>query len=170
MELTDLLQTVPLFSAFNQAELAALEKSFSVASYPSGHFFTREGERGTSLFLIVEGKVHVTRKKRSGPGFDVEKRLKAGEVFGFVSLIDPGPCTATCQADGPVKVASMPREVVKLLLNKHASIAKHFQDALCEQLTKSINTERENLGELLSAGDTKKIRELLEAVVEIRPE
>ena len=55
-----------------------------------------EGEAGDTAFLIVSGSVEVS----IGAGAKAKKveTLKAGEVFGEMSLIDPGPRSATVRA------------------------------------------------------------------------
>lgn len=163
MDLNELIQTVPLFASFSQAELTALEKMFSVAEYDDGHYFTREGKPHNAMFLVVSGEVLVKKKRPSQPGYDVLKKLAPGDLFGFVSLIDHGPATASCQAAGKVLVAYAPYEVFQLLLHKHASIARHFQEVLAEQLSHAVHAEKKYLGDLISSRDTQQIRAFLES-------
>lgn len=170
MDLNELIQTVPLFSSFSQAELTALEKMFSVYEYEDGHYFTREGKSHNALFLVVDGEVLVKKKRPNQPGYDVLKKLAPGDLFGFVSLIDHGPATASCQATGKVMVASAPYEAFQLLLHKHATIAQHFQAMLAEQLSQAVHAEKQYLGELISSRDTQQIRAFLESADRAGPD
>jgi CRP-like cAMP-binding protein len=64
--------------------------------FKGGDTILTEGEQGDSAFLIVDGSVEVT----IGEGAKAKNVgvLKSGEVFGEMSLIDPGPRSATIKA------------------------------------------------------------------------
>lgn len=64
--------------------------------FSAGETILTEGEDGRTAYLLVSGKVDVTvgagNKKKS------LATLRAGEVFGEMSLIEPGPRSATVTA------------------------------------------------------------------------
>ena len=65
-------------------------------AFKAGDIIIAEGDQGSTAFLIVRGQVEVvvgdgSREKAVGT-------LDAGEVFGEMSLIDPGPRSATVRA------------------------------------------------------------------------
>jgi CRP/FNR family cyclic AMP-dependent transcriptional regulator len=64
--------------------------------FKPGDAILTEGEDGDSAFLIVDGSVEVS------VGADSQAKavgtLSAGEVFGEMSLIEPGPRSATVKA------------------------------------------------------------------------
>ena len=64
--------------------------------FKGGDTILTEGEQGDTAFLIVDGSVEVT----IGEGAKAKNVgvLKSGEVFGEMSLIDPGPRSATVRA------------------------------------------------------------------------
>jgi CRP/FNR family transcriptional regulator, cyclic AMP receptor protein len=64
--------------------------------FKAGDTILREGEEGSTAFLVVSGSVEViigegSRAKTLGS-------LNAGDVFGEMSLIEPGPRSATVKA------------------------------------------------------------------------
>jgi CRP/FNR family transcriptional regulator, cyclic AMP receptor protein len=65
-------------------------------TFKAGDTIISEGDEGNSAFLILEGAVDVT------VGQDAKSKkvaeLKAGAVFGEMSLIDPGPRSANVVA------------------------------------------------------------------------
>ncbi|MCG6872035.1 MAG: cyclic nucleotide-binding domain-containing protein [Gammaproteobacteria bacterium] len=158
MNLSELLQTRPEFSTFSQRELAALEKALCVTRHESGHQFLSEGQRGGMMFLIVEGEVRVTRKSHEQSGYELSRKLGPGDVFGLVSLIDPGKCTATVSAETPVTVASLPRQAFVLLMHNHAPIATHFQQLVTDQLARDLHRPASEMQRLLADGHTGAIR------------
>jgi CRP-like cAMP-binding protein len=64
--------------------------------FKAGDTILSEGEEGDTAYLIVDGSVEVT----VGEGAKAKSvgTLAAGEVFGEMSLIDPGPRSATIKA------------------------------------------------------------------------
>lgn len=65
-------------------------------TYRPGDTILTEGENGDTAFLIIDGTVEVsvgTGSKAKSVG-----TLSAGEVFGEMSLIEPGPRSATVKA------------------------------------------------------------------------
>ena len=67
-------------------------------SFRTGQTILAEGEPGDTAFLIVSGSVEVSIGH--GPTARTVETLKAGDVFGEMSLIDPGPRSATVRALG----------------------------------------------------------------------
>ncbi len=158
--LSELLQTTPMFADFTQPELNALEKVMSVDDYADGHLFISEGESGDTMYVIIEGEVLVSRKKPTGVGFEFHRKIGPGEIFGVISLIDSGPCTASCRAVGPVKAASLQRSAFDLLFNIDASIAHRFQDLIARQLAHDVRIFNQLLAETILSGDDTKIYDL----------
>ena len=163
MLLADLLQTVPMFSDFTQGEIMILEKVLRVQSYRDGHTFIKEGTGNQTMYLIIDGEVQVTRTRANAPGYDLVKKLGQGDIFGLISLIDRGISTATCRASGKVEAASLPRPAFDLLMNNHASIAKHFKRLVARQLAHDIKVPIDEIADLIEAGNTEEIRRFAEA-------
>jgi hypothetical protein len=85
------------FGALPQAALEQLLSSTSVRSFSPGEAVVREGEPGTSLFLIEDGAVEVLTTDTSGRRL-VLATLGPGEFFGEVGLLTGRPRTATIVA------------------------------------------------------------------------
>ncbi|WP_374619662.1 Crp/Fnr family transcriptional regulator [Devosia sp.] len=65
--------------------------------FKAGETILTEGEDGDSAYLLVSGAVKVT------VGTNRVAVLNAGEVFGEMSLLDPGPRSATVTATTDVE-------------------------------------------------------------------
>jgi CRP-like cAMP-binding protein len=65
-------------------------------AFKSGETIIREGDEGDTAFFIVSGAVDVAVGR--GPNPKIVGRLQTGEVFGEMSLIEPGPRSATVTA------------------------------------------------------------------------
>jgi len=65
-----------------------------IIDYKAGDTIISEGEDGDTAFLVVSGSVEVSVGREA----KVLCTLDRGEVFGEMSLIDPGPRSATVKA------------------------------------------------------------------------
>jgi CRP/FNR family cyclic AMP-dependent transcriptional regulator len=103
----------------------ALERIAAIASqeaYAVGQFVFREGEVGDKLYLILEGKVRISRQL-SGMGEEALAILGVGEAFGEMSLIDDTPRSADARAHENVKLLVITREAFEDLLFIHKDLA-----------------------------------------------
>lgn len=149
------LQSSAEFAGFSADELAALSKAMVVNSYADGYEFIREGEKGDTLFFLIEGAVLVTRNSHPRGAAEYVERLTGGALFGLISLIDHGSRAATCTAEGPVRVGTLPRAAFDLLCNANAALAQHFQFTIARQLANDMRIYNRALSKLVSGeGET----------------
>ena len=83
------LARAPLFAGLSGRDRRAIAKITGLVRYREGTPVVREGARGSVFFVILEGKAKVTRKGRT------LGRLRRGDFFGEMSLLDGEPRTAT---------------------------------------------------------------------------
>lgn len=133
-----ILSKLPAFETFNEKQLRALAKLMQIEEHTSGTAFTTQGEAGKACHLLIEGEVVVSRTDELTGAEEELKVLKAGELFGILSLLEKLPAAATCTARGPVRTASLPRADYKLLFKVAAPIAFHFQWLVAQQLARDL--------------------------------
>jgi len=97
------------FAEFPPPALEQLLSKTTVRSFVPPEAIVREGDPGTSWFLIEEGEVEVQTTDPSGRQLLLAK-LGAGEFFGEVSVLTGKPRTATIVATSPVTVIEIYRE------------------------------------------------------------
>ena len=164
MNLAEFLQTVPAFSDFSQKELDVLEHALRVDQFPAGHVFFKEGQRGHSLSIVMEGEVHVSRRHKTGRGLDDLGVLRTGDVFGLLSLIDDRPRYSTCRAVTPVTTASLPKTAFNLLFNSHLTLAEHFQYIVACQLVRELRRLDEAVIHSIQQDDPNHLHEVRKEV------
>ncbi len=76
--------------------------------YSDGDVIFREGEASTCVFVIVEGRVRLT--KADGKETVRLAVLGPGEIFGEMGILDNGARSASAEAEGDVNVAVISRE------------------------------------------------------------
>jgi CRP-like cAMP-binding protein len=123
----NLLQTSPLFSPFTKSQQGELLKHFEGHEMDAGVDVIAEGEPGKGLFLVLSGEVDVIRGA-AGPTPMKLARLKAGDMFGEMSLVTDQPTTATVRATVPTTVLFLAREYVERLAAAVPEIQAYFEE------------------------------------------
>ncbi len=99
------LAQVPLFQGLPPRHLRKIADLTVEERFMDGHSVVREGEDGDTFYVILEGEAKVVNA--SGR---VVNRLRPGEFFGEISLLDGGPRTATVLADTPMMMLALSRK------------------------------------------------------------
>jgi CRP-like cAMP-binding protein len=97
----------PLFAGASPTLLAEVAALFTPYGARTGHFLITEGDPGNEMFMLASGTVDVlvaTSSDRVQP----VATLRAGDAFGFCSLVQPDqPRMASCVAKEKVTALSM---------------------------------------------------------------
>lgn len=91
------LSRCPLFSSFDAEEFEALYQRSVPVTAERDEVLFKEGEAGSSLFVIVTGAVRIVSAAEHG-GEHTLASLGPGESFGEMSLLDDKPRSATAIA------------------------------------------------------------------------
>ena len=105
----EVIRKAPLFTALDDAASASLLASMVSVKIPKGTILFAEGDGGDQLYVIAEGKLKLGTS--SGDGREnLLSILGPGEMFGELSLFDPGPRTSTATAVTDSKLLSLGQE------------------------------------------------------------
>ena len=108
-----------------------------------GAVIFRQGEPGASMYVVLRGKVRVTRP--ADPGRDnLLTLLGPGDLFGELTLFDPAPRKATATAITDVEIAEFTAVAMKEWLAAEPEAAWHFLRLLARRLRR-VNDTLENL-------------------------
>lgn len=91
------INAVKPFKYLDANQIRDLELYGELIEYESGQIILRQGKPGTGLYILINGEAKVS-VNMLGEGNNELKRLKRGDFFGEVSLLDDSPCTATVSA------------------------------------------------------------------------
>ena len=91
--LFNVMATSALFQPFDRAQRIDILKRFEPVVVEAGSAVITDGETSKGLFVIVEGEVEVSKVDDGGDRV-VLAYLKAGDVFGEISLVEDKPATA----------------------------------------------------------------------------
>ncbi len=132
----NLLQTSPLFVPFTKSQQGELLRRFEGHEIEPGVDIIREGERGQGLFLILSGEVDVVSHADTAQPVKLA-HLRAGDMFGEMSLVTDQPTSATVRATTATTVLFLAREYVERLAEAVPEIQAYF-----EQM--ALNRARDN--------------------------
>ncbi len=128
----EVLARMPLFARLSDRELLRVMQSVEVRKYEDGQLVIREGDKGDELFIVLSGKVTISR------GGEVLTRLGAGEHFGEMALIRAVPRSATVNADSGAELIAIRRvDFFEILRTEHEIAVKmlwQFLGVLADRL------------------------------------
>lgn len=120
---TTLINTlVSAFPGLQQDEANRIVQSGVVQSVPENTMLCREGAHETAFYIILEGKVIVTKTINAGET-RVLKHLSAGDFFGEMAIIHNAPRAATVTTVQPTSVLVLEKEAFSNLLEQSSSIS-----------------------------------------------
>jgi HEAT repeat protein len=130
------LKRVELFANLSLEQLDALQQVTREAEYMPGEVVCREGERGETLFLLLEGSVSVV-KNHGEPGAVELAALTAVDYFGEMAILEDAPRSATVIAVTPIRVSSLDGTSLKDLILQMPEISFEIFRVLCARLRHS---------------------------------
>jgi CRP/FNR family transcriptional regulator, cyclic AMP receptor protein len=132
----DVLAGTPLFSALDPQGAEALRVSLQEIRVAKGQELFREGEPGDHLYLILDGKVKLGHGSPDGRE-SLMAILGPGEMFGELSLFDPGLRTSTATALTEANVLALGNEQLMPLLEGRPEVAAALLQALARRLRRT---------------------------------
>jgi len=123
--LGNLMATSALFKPFNRMQQRDLLRRFTSHDIAPGTVVINEGEEGRGLFVVLSGELDVTRGGVPLGG------LKAGDVFGEMSIVRNARTAATVVPTRPSTVLFLAREYVSRIVAGVPEI-KSYLEALAE--------------------------------------
>jgi len=132
----EVVRRAPLFTALDDAQAASLRASMDSVKISKGGILFREGDEGEHVYVIVDGKLKLGTA--SGDGREnLLSILGPGEMFGELSLFDPGPRTSTATAVTDSKLLSLSHEKLIPWLKGNTDVSLHLLARLAQRLRRT---------------------------------
>ncbi|MDN5790670.1 MAG: Crp/Fnr family transcriptional regulator [Micrococcales bacterium] len=132
----DVVRRAPLFHALDDDAATALQSQMSRSRLERGDVLFHEGDRGDTLYVIAEGKIKVGRTSPDGRE-NLVAVLGPGEMFGELSLFDPGPRTMTATAVAETQLLGLRNESLTAVLTGRPEVSKTLLAALAQRLRRT---------------------------------
>ncbi|MDP3443275.1 MAG: Crp/Fnr family transcriptional regulator [Ignavibacteria bacterium] len=133
MASTEFLSFVPIFSDLPEETLQKIEQIGSRKNYQKNEVVLMEEDAGTALFVIVSGKVKVSRASNDGREV-ILTILADSDFFGEMAILDGLTRSATCTAIDDSELFLIQRNDFLNLLREYPEISI----ALLQELTSRL--------------------------------
>ena len=140
----DVLTRAGIFQGVEPTAVSALRADLTAEEYSKGDVIIREGEQGDSLYIVTSGKVKLSRKAPDGRE-NLLSILGPSDMFGELSIFDPGPRTSSAVCVTDVTVQAMNRDALKRWISERPDISDQLLRVLARRLRRTNN----NLADLI---------------------
>ncbi len=123
---------------------AALIQRLQFVEFRAREAIYRQGEPGDRLYIVVTGKVKIGRQMPDGRD-QLLSVMGPADMFGALSMFDPGPRTASATAITDVCAACMDREALREWITGRPQIAEQLLRVLARRLRRTDD----HIGELI---------------------
>ena len=130
------LRRAPLFDALDDEGARALRRQMAEVKLSRGEHVFLEGDDGDALYVVIEGKMKLTRAAQDGRE-NLLSVIGPGEMFGELSLFDPRPRTSSASAVTDAVLASLKHEALMSWLHDRPEVSLHMLRQLARRLRRA---------------------------------
>lgn len=123
------LKEVEMFTFLTVSEMDTLISQMHKVNIPKGKVIFSEGDDGTAMFILFKGKIQIALKKWFGRKH-VISILKAGEIFGEMSLATFRPRMATAVALEKSECFVLFKSSFQFAVNKNPAFIVHLKELI----------------------------------------
>jgi CRP-like cAMP-binding protein len=125
-----------LFQGVQPEATEALTSSMEHLEFSRGERVFTEGEPGDSLYIVLAGKVKIGRHAPDGRE-NMLAIMGPSDMFGELSIFDPGPRTATAVAVTDVRLARLRHTSLREWMSNRPQIAEQLLRVLARRLRRT---------------------------------
>ena len=127
MDPRQILKSTPFFAdVLDDKEIGMLAAHAHFVSYPKGATPIEEDGPGHAMFVVVSGEAAVTVTGEEEP----VARLKAGDIFGEMSLLTGARRSATVTAVAPMEAIEVSKQALAHVLEHSPDLVDRFVQML----------------------------------------
>ncbi|GAB7145781.1 Crp/Fnr family transcriptional regulator [Mycobacterium riyadhense] len=135
----EILGKAAFFEGVDTGTVLALSSQLQPVDFPSGHTIFAQGEPGERLYIIISGKVKIGNRSPNGREA-LLAILGPSDMFGELSVFDPGPRTSSATTLTEVRAACMGRDVLRTWIADCPAIAEQLLRVLAHRLRRADNS------------------------------
>ncbi len=132
----EVLLQAPLFQGLEGEAASALAAAMSTITLNKGAVLFREGDSGDQLYVVVAGKIKLSRSGSAGRE-NLLAVLGPGQMFGELSLFDPGPRSSTAIAVTRCEIRSLDQDELLRWLDGRPEVARGLLAQLAGRLRRT---------------------------------
>jgi CRP/FNR family cyclic AMP-dependent transcriptional regulator len=132
----EVLAKAGLFQGVEPEAAEALASGLTYGDYSRGESVFTEGEQGDTLFIVMTGKIKIGRRAADGRE-NMLSVMGPSDMFGELSLFDPGPRTATASVLTDARLASLAHSALRPWISDRPEIAEQLLRVLARRLRRT---------------------------------
>ncbi|MBC3179539.1 CRP-like cAMP-activated global transcriptional regulator GlxR [Corynebacterium lujinxingii] len=132
----DTLARAGIFQGVDSEAVAALISEMDTVEFPKGTTIFEEGEPGDRLYIIVDGKIKLARHAPDGRE-NLLSVMGPSDMFGELSIFDPGPRTSSAVCVTDVTCATMDSTMLRQWIDNHPEISQQLLRVLARRLRRT---------------------------------
>ncbi len=129
-----ILKSVDIFATIAEDHLVELARIANEVEYRAGDPIIRRGESGTSMYIIISGRVRIHA------GEQVIAELGEREVIGELAALDPEERSADITAVTDTRVFCIESGSLYELMGEHGDVNREIIRVLCRRLRRNTAT------------------------------
>lgn len=137
-EVHEILSRAGIFQGVESAAVNTLIEQLDSTIFPRGTTIFDEGEPGDRLFIITSGKVKLARHAPDGRE-NLLTIMGPSDMFGELSIFDPGPRTSAAVCVTEVTAATMDSQMLHDWIQAHPEISEQLLRVLARRLRRTNN-------------------------------
>jgi CRP/FNR family transcriptional regulator, cyclic AMP receptor protein len=135
-DVDEILARAGLFQGVEPCAVSVLTKQLQRVDFPRGHTLFVEGQPGDRLYIIVSGKVKIGRRSPGGRE-NLLTIMGPSDMFGELSVLDPGPRTSSATAITDLCAVSIDREALRAWMVERPEITERLLRVLARRLRRT---------------------------------
>lgn len=132
----ELLRSVGIFQLLDDDELAELAPHIDQERYAAGQVIFKQGDAGGAMHIVLAGMVKTITRAPTGAEIELDE-LRAGEIFGELSLLDGRARSATATALEPTQTAVVDQDDLNLLFARKPAAALDILKVVGQRIRKT---------------------------------
>jgi CRP/FNR family transcriptional regulator, cyclic AMP receptor protein len=129
----EILARAAIFQGVEPDAVAAFPKQLHPVGFRRGHVIFTEGDPGHGMYIILSGKVKIGRYSPDGRE-NLLSILGPADMFGELSIFDPGPRTSNATAVTEVRAVSIDRDTLRAWIAERPAVAEQLLAVMARRL------------------------------------
>nr|WP_239579495.1 Crp/Fnr family transcriptional regulator [Microlunatus panaciterrae] len=130
------MKQAPLFKGLEDEAASALSAAMGTIRLSKGEILFHEGELEDRLYVVVKGKIKLGRSGSAGRE-NLLAVLGPGQMFGELSLFDPGPRSTTATAVTNCELRTLEHDELMTWLTGRPEVARGLLGQLAARLRRA---------------------------------
>jgi CRP-like cAMP-binding protein len=138
MKSINLLKNQLLLRNLDDELIAEISRHIRYRRFTKREFVVRKGEAGTSLLMLISGRLQVIALSEDGREIGLDF-VEPNDYFGELSIIDGGPRSASVIATTEAVVGFLPKVHARTLFYHNPTVIEALLQRLCNTIRQASN-------------------------------